>query len=595
MLRRPAWRPVRIAAAAAALALTAGSGVRAQAPRPADAARAAAGPVQEKLRERIEAAGAPARLSVGSTEIEAITALPLFYERRGYVPAWSDEAGPLPALDSLLAAISRAERQGLSPRDYHLGDLRSTAHLAREAGKAARDPGRLVDLELLATDAWLLLAGHYLSGKVDPVSIDPRWKAEPRDRDLAALLEAALSGDGVASSPEGLLPPQEGYRRLTEALARYRRIAGEGGWPVPGEGPTLRPGDRGERVAALRGRLMATGDLAQGAADDTAAGGAPARAEAGETAPDSFGAALEAAVKRYQARHGLEADGVVGPATARELSVPVASRIEQIRANLERWRWLPADLGRRHVLVNAADFRVDLVEDGGAVLTSRAIVGRPYRKTPVFSDRIRYIVLNPAWEVPENLAVEDELPLIRGDPGFLERVGMKVIRGWGASADTVDPATVDWGALGPGRFPYRLRQEPGPLNALGQVKIMFPNPFNVYLHDTPDRGLFARSTRTFSSGCIRVQRAVDLAADLLAADDTSWTRTRVDSLLRTGSERTVPLRRPVPVHLLYWTAWADADGTVQFREDVYGRDPALEAALAEPPVLTETPSEEASR
>lgn len=591
-----ARRPGRALTAATVLAVAVGAAAREAAPAPPSprpgAPRAAGGPVQEKLRERIEAAGVPARLSVGSTVIEAAVALPLFYERRGYVPAWSDEAGPLPALDSLVAALSRADLQGLSPRDYHLEEIRSKARRAREAGRATRDPGRLVDLELLATDGWLLLASHYLAGKVDPVTIDPEWKATPRDRDLASLLDSALAGDRVALSLEGLLPPQAGYRRLTEALARYRRIAGEGGWPIPGEGPTLRPGDRGERVAALRHRLRVTGDMGPGAAFDTAAGGAPAPAEAGVAAPDSFGAALEAAVKRFQSRQGLEADGVVGPATARALSVPVAARIQQIRANLERWRWLPEDLGRRHVLVNAADFRVDLVQDGRTVLTSRAIVGRPYRKTPVFSDRIRYIVLNPAWEVPPFLAVADELPLIRKDPGFLQRVGMKVIRGWGPSADTVDPATVDWNALGPGRFPYRLRQEPGPLNALGQVKIMFPNPFNVYLHDTPDHGLFARSTRAFSSGCIRVQRAVDLAAALLSDDDPSWTRERVDRLLAARAEQTLPLRRPVPVHILYWTAWSDPEGTMQFRPDVYARDAKLETALTEPPeAAPPTPTE----
>jgi len=547
---------------------------------------AAEGPVQEKLRERIEAAGLPARLEVGSVAIEAAAALPLFYERRAYVPAWTDERGPLPALDSLVAAIARAHAQGLDPADYHLEAIRAAEREARRPGPVAADAGRLADLELLATDGYLLLAGHYLSGKVDPVSIDPLWRVAPRERDLPAALEGALAGDSVAASLAGLLPPQPAYARLVAALARYREVVAAGGWPILGEGPTLRPGDRGERVAILRRRLEATGDLAQ---EDAGA------ADAAAVPPDSFGPELAAAVERYQARNGLEPDAAVGASTARALSVPAADRVRQIRAGLERWRWLPQDLGRRHVLVNAADFRAELVDDGRTVLSSRAIVGRPYRKTPVFSDRIRYIVFNPAWEVPPYLAVEDELPLIRKDPGFLERVGMKVIRGWGASADTVDPSTVDWKALGPGRFPYRLRQEPGPLNALGRVKIMFPNSFNVYMHDTPDHGLFARTSRTFSSGCIRLQRAVDLAAALLASDDPAWTRGRVDDAVASGQERTVPLRSPVPVHLLYLTAWADADGTVEFRPDVYDRDPRLEAALDERAVPADASAPEGVR
>ncbi|HKK08564.1 MAG TPA: L,D-transpeptidase family protein, partial [Gemmatimonadota bacterium] len=530
------------------------------------------GPVQEKLRERIEAAGEPARLSVDGTEIEATSSLPLFYERRAYRPAWTDAHGALPALDSLVAAIGRADGQGLDPADYHLDAIRVAAREARRPGPVAADAGRLVDLELLATDAYLLLAGHYLTGKVDPVSIDPKWQGTPRERDLPAVLEAALAGDSVSASLADLLPPRPAYARLVDALARYRAIAAGGGWPVLGEGPALRRGDRGDRVATLRRRLEATGDLPS----DSAARAASAAVQA-----DSFGSDVAGAVARYQARNGLEPDSVVGAATVRELSVPAADRVRRIRANLERARWLPQDLGRRHVVVNAADFRVHLVDDGRATLSSRAIVGRPYRKTPVFSDRIRYVVFNPAWEVPPYLAVEDELPLIREDPGFLERVGMKVVRGWGASADTVDPSTVDWKALGPEHFPYRLRQDPGPLNALGRVKIMFPNPFNVYMHDTPDRGLFARNTRTFSSGCIRVQRAMDLAAALLSSDDPAWTRARVDSVVATGEERTVPLRTPVPVHVLYFTAWAEDDGTVEFRPDVYDRDPRLEAALDE--------------
>jgi murein L,D-transpeptidase YcbB/YkuD len=255
---------------------------------------------------------------------------------------------------------------------------------------------------------------------------------------------------------------------------------------------------------------------------------------------------------------------------------------------MERWRWLPEDLGERHVLVNAAAYELEAVEGGEPVLTMRAIVGRPYRQTPVFSDRISYMVFSPYWHVPHTLAVQDQLPLQKQDPGYFRRMGIRVFRGWGADAAEVNPDSVGWSRVTAKGFPFRLRQDPGPQNALGRVKFMFPNPYNVYLHDTPARELFRKQTRNFSSGCIRVEEARTLALWLLRGE-TAWTPERVDRAMEAGREETARLTKAIPVHLLYWTAWAEEEGTIQFRPDIYGRDEPVARAMDRSPPRTDVP------
>jgi murein L,D-transpeptidase YcbB/YkuD len=259
----------------------------------------------------------------------------------------------------------------------------------------------------------------------------------------------------------------------------------------------------------------------------------------------------------------------------------VQARIDQVIVNLERWRWLPEELGDFYVVVNIASFRLDVVRDGKSVLDMRIVVGTPYRRTPVFSDQIRYLVLNPYWEVPGRIAIQDKLPLIKRNPNYLAEQGFTVLQGWGTAERIIDPSTVNWTGLSQQNFPYRLRQSPGPLNALGRVKFMFPNRFSVYLHDTPARELFDRETRTFSSGCIRVEAPLELAETLLSGDPR-WSRAAINTASRAGREETVQLPTPVPVHLQYWTAWISrTDGRLQFSNDVYGRDQAVLRGLRE--------------
>ncbi len=493
-----------------------------------------------------------------------------FYRKRAFRPAWMGPEGRFAQARDLVDAIQKAPLEGLTADAYHL-TLIETLLQQIEAARHARnpvDPKLQADLDLLLTDAFLVYGSHLLSGRVNPETIYARWAVTSREADLAAILDAALEEKGgVKAALAGLLPQYPAYARLGQALADYRALAEQGGWPSVPEGPALHKGDRGPRIAVLRARLVASGDL------DTNADGDP----------EVFDDLLERGVRRFQGRYGLTVDGVVGPATLSALNVPVADRIRQIEINMERWRWLPDDLGKRYILVNTAAFFLKVVDGERTVLAMKVIAGRKARRTPVFSGLMTYLVLNPYWHIPHKLAARDILPKIKKDPGYLERQGIHVFASWEESAPEIPPEEIDWSRVTERNFSFKLRQDPGPMNALGRVKFMFPNKFAVYLHDTPARTLFERSRRDFSSGCIRVERPIDLAAYVLRGDP-KWTRDKIVSAIETRRNRIVWLPEPIPVHVLYWTAWVDRKGTLCFRSDVYGRDGPLDAALRERPL-----------
>lgn len=555
------------------------------------------GTLAERIRVRLDAAaGAQRGEAPEAGPLLATVDVSSFYERRAHRPAWVDRDGLRPEGRRLLEALSEAGRDGLAPEDYHVDEIHRRLGLSgagdgarrEDAGERAPEgrrgepvarrpppPEWLADVELLLTDGFLLYGSHLLAGRLEAATLHPNWRAERRERDLVAVLEEAVEEGDPAAALRDLRPPQPGYRRLAETRESYRRVAEGGGWPAVSEGPALAPGDTSPRVSVVRARL---------AAEPASAAGPEAPGVPGAGADSLvYGPELAEAVRAFQRRHGLDPDGVVGPRTRGALNTPAADRVRQIDVNLERWRWLPQELGERHVLVNAADFSLEAVADGETELSMRAVVGRPYRQTPVFSDRITYMVFSPFWHVPHGLAVKDQLPLQRKDPDYFRRRGFRLFRGWSADAEEVDPASVDWGRVTADSFAFRLRQDPGPDNFLGDVKFMFPNPWNVYLHDTPSRDLFGRQDRAFSSGCVRLEKARELALWLLESDP-AWSPQRVDRAMEAGREETARLSRPVPVHLLYWTAFADDDGMVQFRPDVYARDrPVAEALERDPP------------
>lgn len=524
--------------------------------------------ISERLRNRIEAGEALAEMVARGEVIYCSYAVPTFYERRSFRPAWVNESGPLPHCGDLLQAVEEAELEGLNSDDYHLLAARETLKSLESQRGFGRAPrlGMLVDLELLLTDTFLIYGAHLLAGRVDPESIDPEWHAMRREADLPQVLEDAMSSGEIRAALEGLLPPQPGYRALRDALRTYRHIRDRGGWPTVGGTQKLEGGCSGPEVISLRARLAATGDIE------------PTAAECSE----SFDQALESGVIQFQRRHGLDQDGCVGPATGAALNVPVEERIDLIILNMERHRWLPQDLGRRHLLVNIADFTLSALEEGLLHSQMRVVVGRDYRRTPVFSDLVTYLVLNPYWHIPPSIAVKDIVPSVRKDPAFLADKKIRVFDGWGMDAKEIDPKDIDWWAIDPAGFKYRFRQDPGPENSLGRIKFMFPNKFHVYLHDTPAKNLFSRTERTFSSGCIRVEKPIELAEYLLRGD-ASWTRGKLLARMEEWREETVRLPASVPIHLLYWTAFVDEEGAVHFRNDVYCRDQRLLSALHEPP------------
>ena len=480
-----------------------------------------------------------------------------FYERRQFNPAWGSAA----KREQLLAAVAGSVRHGLNPEDYHWTALSGlVGALSGEAPAAL-----LTELDILATDALTRLAFHLQFGKVNPEQLESSWNFS---RDVGSVspvtaIRALLRADDLVTALDALAPDNYYYRGLLDALADYREIAAAGGWPRIEGGETLRLGMRSARVTSLRALLQTTGDLTADEPD-------------GDGESELFDPALEAAVMRFQARHGLDGDGAVGRRTLAALNVPVEARIEQLRVNLERVRWVFRDLDERFLVVNIARFRVVLVEGLRVVWSTRAVVGRPYRQTPVFKARMTYLEFNPTWTVPPTILAKDLLPELRQDPAALQRKNMSVLDFQGRR---VDPATIDWATV-PGRgFPYVIRQEPGPLNALGRVKFMYPNPHHVYMHDTPARELFARSERTFSSGCIRLEQPLELARILLAG--TEWDDAAIERVLADGRTRVVNLPQPIMVLMLYGTAVPEGD-RIHFAADVYSRDARLLAALDAP-------------
>jgi murein L,D-transpeptidase YcbB/YkuD len=527
--------------------------------------------MSDQLRARIEALDSQATMHVQGTPLHATATLVWLYRDRAFQPAWIGVDGLRPEAETFLQAVRRADREGLNPAHYHVQQIDK---ILQESGAVQlRDQHALMDVELLLTDAMITYAWHLRAGRISPETINEIGSSNFTATDLVALVRQTLDADHFADALQHLSPSQAGYARLRQAVATYQTIAAKGGWPRIPDGPKLQKGDRGSRVAALHKRLLITGDLEQ----KTLHSG------------DLFDAVVELGLRRFQGRHGLEPDGVVGQATLAELNVPVETRLRHLTLNMERWRWLPENLGERHITVNIPDFALQVVEQTQSVLSMRVVVGRPTRPSPVFSADMTYLVLSPHWYVPPTIALEDKLPLIRKDPSYVARQNFRIFHdaGWGSTQ--IDPLSVNWSAVSARNFPYRLRQDPGPKNALGRVKFMLPNRYQVYLHDTPSKTLFTKTERAFSSGCIRLEKPIELAEYLLGADP-KWSRQRILAAMATSREQTVRLSTSIPVHLLYWTAWVNEDGVAHFRRDIYSRDTVLEKALRS--ALPKLPSED---
>lgn len=469
------------------------------------------------------------------------------YAARSYAPLWTADG---PRREALFAAFDTAAAEGLPARRYPVAELRRA--VAMPGDERARGL-----LEARIARVWARYVQDVSRGVLTPKRVDPGIvRAVPR-RDL----RADLAGFAVTQDPagwlRGLVPQDPRFGALRAARQQLSRQIAAGGWGRPVPGGTLRPGDKGAAVAALRDRLQKMGYLGQGA---------PAR----------YDGAMQTAVRQWQADMGQTVDGIAGAATIAALNVAPEDRLRAVNVAMERMRWMNGlDLGTRHVWVNITDFSARIVDHDKTVFETVTVVGKNAddRRTPEFSDQMEMIVINPSWHVPRSITVREYLPKMQRDPNAAPQIMLVDKQG-----RSVPRSAVNFAAYDEKNFPYRMRQEPSDDNALGQVKFLFPNPWNIYLHDTPSKGLFNEKIRAFSHGCIRIGKPFDLAYELLSqqqADPEGY----FQAILQTGKEKTVRLDPPVPVHLVYFTAWPDGSGRIEYRDDVYGRDAALWAAL----------------
>ena len=506
-------------------------------------------PAPSELQTRVEALQESGPFVVHGAHVAYPSTIYAFYAQRSFRPAWANAH----TASELRRALKDSEADGLDPLDYHLAILQQLA----DSGTTG------ADFEILHTDALLRVADHLLFGKVDAASFDAHWNytRSPIGINVPQRIEQALAGDDIHGEIEKLKPTHRLYLSLKQELARYRQAAAGGiAREAIQPGSAIEPDTQDARVPALRAGLASSGDLD------------PAQV----SSSDFYDPTLQAAVRRFQERMGLTPDGRIGARTISELNVPIQERINQLRVNLDRGRVLLQDLPNEFVIVNIAAYSVYLVRGQSVVWHARAQVGKTYRQTPMFRSDINYLVFNPTWTVPPGIIKNDILPDARRDPASITRRGLKVLNSSGAE---VDPASVDWSKYKSGNIPYTLRQDAGPKNALGRVKIMFPNSYSVYLHDTPSQSKFDEVDRAFSSGCVRVERPLELAERLLA-NPSEWNATSITRTIDAGRTVNVTLPVKMPVLLAYWTAWVDPQGRVNFRRDVYGQDALWSAALA---------------
>ena len=502
-----------------------------------------AGSIQGVLQNLPSACGQP----LADVDTTALERLSEFYRRKQFDMLWTSYT----QIDALLVQIEALVDDGLEPAAYHPEAIR------RAMLTATRDPLHRECSDVLASHAYLSALGHLAQGRLPQDRIEPVWHRP----DAAATPKAEAHLMSIAS--EGLehlehtfnkaRPSLEQYNNLRKAYARLRDQP-EPEWQRIPAGQTLRPGMSDPRVPLLRQRLSADGYL-------LATAGAPG-------ADDRYSDQLVDALKAFQRRHALQDDGILGADTLTELNATPANRLNQLRVNLERFRWLSADIEPRSLLVDIAGGRVIYFRDSSPQWEARIQVGRDTRQTPSIKSIVTRITLNPTWTVPPTILREDKLPQIRENPSYLAQHNMQVLDYEGR---VLDPATIDWS--NPGRI--LLRQAAGPDNPLGRVVIRFANPYSIYLHDTPSQGLFARSQRAFSSGCVRVESVMQLV-DLLLSEAE---RERVAQLLDTGLTYEYRPTEPTPILLAYWTAEADSNGLPRYRPDVYRRDQKLLAAL----------------
>jgi murein L,D-transpeptidase YcbB/YkuD len=512
--------------------------------------------VQTHIKAAIDPISQSKQLKIGDTWLAGASILPGFYEPRQFRPAWTNPA----KVKDLMQSIDKVSEDGLLPDDYHRRHLQALSEQIH--AQSPPDPQLLAHRDLLLTDALILLAYHLQLGKVDPVQLDPNWDMSPQNGigDPVTLIQDAIDSGSIYQFMADIRPRDEYYNYLKASLSKYRSIQNGGSWqPIP-KGPILKKGIENGRVDLLRRRLMATGDLVSTPQGSTTL----------------FDEELKKAVKHFQSRRGLKPDGIVGRNTIKALNVSDQVIIDQIRINLERIRWVMTEDLTEFIFVNIPSFRVYYVRDEKIKWSARAQVGKPFRQSPVFKSQMTYLDFNPTWTIPPTILAKDILPAVTRDPNYLSQRSIQV---FDENGEEINIRSIDWSQYSGKSFPYQLRQKPGPNNALGRVKFMFPNKHAVYLHDTPSKNLFEPESRAFSSGCIRIENPLELAQLLLGK---GWDDERIQQIIKSKKTRTVKLPKPVPVILFYLTALPATDGEFHALKDIYNRDQAVLEALNAP-------------
>ncbi|MGE0238281.1 MAG: murein L,D-transpeptidase [Parvibaculaceae bacterium] len=488
----------------------------------------------------------PGRLELPLERIRP--ALKAHYVDNGGTVYWVGTGRMTPFVQRLLDA----EDDGLNPSDYPIDTL-----INLRDGLDAGDPMSAARAELYFSAFFVAYASDLKTGRVIPQKVDPRLFRNRKTVDVLRVLTDMNKYRGPTQYLNVFEPKNPQYQALKTLLQGYRDLQAKGGWGAIEPGESLKPGMTDPRVADVRKLLVATGDFEWQTPGD----------------PDLYDEHLAIGVKRFQARHGLEAKGLIGKQTIIAMNVPVEERVRQIMLNMERWRWMPENLGNYHFLVNIASFELQRIQANTIIDRMDTVVGAPATQTPEFSDELEYVEFNPTWTVPYSIATKEMLPRLRRNPyayaGDFEVFVSGKLASWGA---------IDWSAYGPGKFPFTFRQKPGPKNALGKVKFMMPNKHNIYLHDTPAKEKFRQTARAFSHGCIRLARPVDLAY-ALAPDLGGWSKARMDAAWAGGKTTRASFTDHIPVHLIYGTAYKGDAGMIEFRPDVYGRDRKLYNAL----------------
>ena len=469
-----------------------------------------------------------------------------FYKQRENKAAWVNDRFTEERAADALNVLRSAVDHGLNPADYDEADIvKLHAEIAALPKEAPNRLEKLAAFEARVTSALLALGRDVALGRTRPSETVGQWKAKRQSPDLAGTLAKAADGD-VKNWLDTVRPPHAEYAALQKAYVDLRGQKEKGGWPAVPAG--LKPGKSHAGVVALRQRLAASGQLK------------------GDVTSQMYDEELKTAVKAFQDLHSIKATGIVDEATRTVMNVPIDARLDQVALNLDRWRWMPDDLGDRHFFVNIPYYHLIAREHGKPVMDIRVVVGKPGNETPIFSDEMEVVVFSPYWNIPDSIKQGETAPAVMRDPGYLDRNNIEILRG----SKRVSAASVNWGDPGELRQ-LAFRQRPGANNALGHVKFLFPNDYDVYLHDTPADSLFQRQGRAFSHGCVRVEEPEVLAKYVLRGY-SEWDEPRILQAMHSGDERHVKLNEKIPVHITYFTAWVDQNGGLHFQPDIYGYD-----------------------